>query len=231
MRHLRLAVIILFLVLTPVICHAFDRTYRYPILETHDSKKLETSENSKAESGANSIWVDGVGGGFQKNTFRIGALIGAGLGAKVLGSEQEHDLALGSANFGWIFTDVMAPGHWYSGNFELMAELFGGGQFHPDAGYFAGLTPFIRYNFATFNRWIPFVEAGAGVSITDISHDLSGRFQFNLQAGGGVNYFYNDRMALTAQYRWLHFSCAGMEKPNNGVNTQMLLIGITWFFK
>jgi len=78
---------------------------------------------------------------------------------------------------------------------------------------------------------MPFVEAGAGVSLTDIDHDLTGRFQFNLQGGAGVHHFFNDRTAFTAQYRWLHFSNAGTKCPNNGVNTQMFHIGVTWFWQ
>jgi lipid A 3-O-deacylase len=235
MKHLRLAVI-LCLVLIPAICQASEHGYVYPNPEgyaaipgTPDDLKPAGSANLKVPV-SSSIWVDGVGSGFQRNTFQVGGVIGAGLGTKVLGSHLRHDLALASANFGWVFTGVLAPGHWYSGNLELVTELFGGGQFHPDAGYFVGLTPFIRYNFATVSGWVPFVEGGAGVSVTDIDYDLSGRFQFNLQGGAGVNHFLTDRTALTAQYRWLHFSNAGIEKPNYGVNTQMFLIGVTWFY-
>ena len=143
---------------------------------------------------------------------------------------MEHDLAMASLNFGWVFTDVLARDKWYGGNFELLGEIFGGGQFSPSERWFIGVTPFIRYNFATGSRWVPFAEAGAGLSWTNIDVDLNGTFQFNLQGGGGVNYFLKDHLALTAQYRWLHFSNAGMEKPNNGVNTQMFLIGVNWFF-
>lgn len=52
-------------------------------------------------------------------------IIGPCLGSKVLGSEQRHDLALASANFGWVFryhcTGPLVL--WY---FELVTELFGG---------------------------------------------------------------------------------------------------------
>ena len=177
------------------------------------------------------VWVDGVGSGFHKGLFQAGGTVGAGFGIRVFRTSVAHDLALGSANLGWVFTDVMASNKWYRGNLELLLELFGGGQFKPNDRYFIGLTPLLRYNFATGSRWVPFVDAGAGVSSTNIDgRDLTGNFQFNLQGGAGIHYFLNDRTALTVEYRWLHFSNADTRLPNNGTNTQMFHVGVSWFF-
>ena len=177
------------------------------------------------------IWVDGVGSGFRKGTFQMGGTVGAGFGIRVFGTSVDHDLALASANLGWVFTDVMASDKWYRGNLELLVELFGGEQFKPNDRYFIGLTPLIRYNFATGSRLVPFVDAGAGVSSTNIDGpDLTGNFQFNIQVGAGIHYFLSDRTALTVQYRWLHFSNAHTQLPNNGTNTQMFHVGVSWFF-
>lgn len=229
MKRLGLAVIFC-IFLVPAICRGSDDVCCCQISYRLNAGPLVSPDDTKADPGSKPIWIDGVGSGFQRNTFQIGAAIGAGTGTKVFGTTRNHDLAMAAANIGWIFTGLSAPGRWYNGNFELVTELFGGGQFHPDGGYLAGLTPFIRYNFATLSRWIPFVEAGVGLSVTDIDIDLNGTFQFNLQGGAGVNYFFKDTAALTAQYRWFHLSNAGMKQPNNGVNTQMFLIGISWFF-
>jgi len=177
------------------------------------------------------IWVDGIGSGFHKGLFQAGGTVGAGFGIRVFGTSVDHDLALASANLGWVFTDVMASDKWYRGNLELLVELFGGEQFKPNDRYFIGLTPLIRYNFATGSRLVPFVDAGAGVSSTNIDGpDLTGNFQFNIQVGAGIHYFLSDRTALTVQYRWLHFSNAHTQLPNNGTNTQMFHVGVSWFF-
>ncbi len=177
------------------------------------------------------IWLDGIGSGFHKGLYQVGGTVGAGFGIRVFGTSVDHDLALASVNGGWVFTDVMASNKWYGGNLELLLELFGGEQFKPDRRYFIGLTPLIRYNFATGSRWVPFVDAGGGVSSTNIDGpDLTGNFQFNLQGGAGTHYFLSDRTALTVQYRWLHFSNAHTQLPNNGTNTQMFHVGVTWFF-
>jgi lipid A 3-O-deacylase len=177
------------------------------------------------------IWKDGVGDGFREDTFHAGFALGAGLGVRAFGSTIAHDLALASVNLGWIFTDVVAEDKWYRGNWEWLNELFSGGQFNPDGRYFVGWTTGLRYNFATGNRWIPFIDGGVGLSGTDIdSPDLDGIFQFNVQFGVGTHYFFRDDTALTLQYRWLHFSDGGTTAVNHGTNTQMLLAGLTWFF-
>ena len=179
------------------------------------------------------IWKSGVGHGFRRGAREAGAAAAAGFGVRAAGGVRKHDLALASGHYGWVLTDVLAADRWYRGNVELLAEVFAGGQLHPDSGYFVGVTPLLRYNFATGSRWVPFVEAGAGLSVTNIDGDgpdLSGNFQFNLQGGAGTHYFLRDDLALTVGYRWLHFSNAGIDSPNKGTNTQMFRIGVTWFF-
>jgi opacity protein-like surface antigen len=168
---------------------------------------------------------------FRKGAYRVGFSVGAGPGFAMCGSTEGHDLALCSVGLGFMPMDTVGSDMWYRGNWELIGELFGGAQFDPVARYVAGVTPLLRYNFATGTRWRPFLTAGAGVCLTDISHpDLSGALQFNPQAGFGTHYFLNRRTALTVEYRWLHISNSGLAQPNHGVNTQMFTAGVAWFF-
>ncbi len=75
-------------------------------------------------------------------------------------------------------------------------------------------------------------EVGAGVSATGIGPpDLSGTFEFNLQACTGVQWFFGEHLALTVEGRYLHMSCAGIHSPNLGLNGVTGLIGLTWFFR
>jgi len=88
----------------------------------------------------------------------------------------------------------------------------------------------LRYNFATGSRWVPFVDAGAGVTATGIgAPDLSGTFEFNLQAGGGVQWFLKENLAVTFEARYTHWSCAGIHEPNFGLNGVTGLLGIKLF--
>lgn len=178
-----------------------------------------------------SAWKMGIGSGLRKDAMEAAIAVGAGPGSNAFGSRRTHDLALVSGSVGWIFSDLVGRDRWWRGNFELVGELFSGLQFHPNDRYFVGLTPLLRYNFATGSRWAPLIDLGAGVSVTNIGKpDLSSKFQFNVQGGAGVRYFIRDDMAVTVLYRYLHFSNAGIEEPNTGTNTHTLRIGLSWFF-
>jgi hypothetical protein len=147
------------------------------------------------------------------------------------GSTQAHDLALISLSYGHMWGPVLGKDHWYRGNVEYRIELFGGAQYSPSSEWLVGLTPHLRYNFATGTRWIPFLDAGAGVTATSIGHpDLGGTFEFNLQPGIGVHWFVRDNLALTGEVKYMHMSCAGIDKPNLGLNDVIAWVGLTWFF-
>jgi hypothetical protein len=180
------------------------------------------------------IWQDRVGNGFVSTAQNFTVEAGAARGVIIFGSRQEHDLGLLSVSYGHMLGRVIGGDHWYRGNFEGRLEVFGGMQFHPDVdtdGWLIGATPHVRYNFATGTRWIPFVDAGAGVTATGIGPpDLSGTFEFNLQAATGGCWFLRDNLALTGEVRLMHMSCGGIHSPNLGINDVAFMMGVTWFF-
>jgi len=177
------------------------------------------------------IWQAGIGEGFKPGTQSISFEVGAGPGVTIFGGRDCHDLALASISYGYMLGPVKGADHWYRGNWEVRGEVFGGGQFSPEPDWLVGLTPHLRYNFATGTRWVPFFDTGAGVSATSIgAPDLSRTFQFNLQAGTGVRWFLRNNVALSLEVRYLHVSCAGMNTPNQGLNNVNGMVGVTWFF-
>jgi hypothetical protein len=180
------------------------------------------------------IWRDGVGSGFLGSAQDLTIEAGVAAGMASLGSHQAHDLALLSASYGHMLSGVIAKDHWYRGNVEGRMELFGGMQYRPDVdtdGWIIGLTPHLRYNFATGSRLIPFVDGGAGVTAMGIGPpDVSGTFEFNLQGSVGVHWFLRDNLALTTDVRYTHYSCAGIHQPNSGINNVGFMLGVTWFF-
>src|SRR5712671_3522816 len=166
------------------------------------------------------IWQGEVGEGFRSSVETFSTEAGVAVGMAALGSRQAHDLALTSLSYGHMWGPVLGEGHWYRGNFELRIELFGGAQYSPSSDWLVGLTPHLRYNFATGTRWIPFLDGGAGVTAMGIGPpDVSGTFEFNLQADAGVQWFVEKNCAITLEARWLHLSCAGISSPNLGLNT------------
>ena len=202
-----------------------------------EARSQSASTNSMANPGPefapakSSIWQGDVGEGFLPSAQNFDVEVGVAPGMAVFGSVQAHDLALLSLSYGHMLGHVLGEGHWYGGNFEGRLELFGGGEYSRSEEWVLGLTPHLRYNFATGTCWIPFLDAGAGVTATGIgSPDLSGTFEFNLQATVGVRWFLNGAFALTGDVRLLHISCAGIHSPNLGVNNVAFMIGATWFF-
>jgi len=114
------------------------------------------------------IWQGEVGEGFRSSVETFSTEVGVAAGMAAFGSRQAHDLALTILSYGHLWGPVLADGHWYRGNFELRAELFAGGQYSPSSDWLVGLTPHLRYDFATGTRLIPFVDGGAGVTATGI---------------------------------------------------------------
>jgi hypothetical protein len=196
------------------------------VMSTNSAPQLSLSSES-----ATRIWEKGVGEGFQPDAQSITVSAGANYGIAMLGGKEAHHLAIASITYDHMLGHVVGEGHWYRGNPEFRLELFGGVEFSPSTEWFVGLTPHLRYNFATGSRWIPFVDLGAGVSATSIGPpDLSGTFEFNLQPGIGTLWFVKDTMALSFEARYLHMSCAGIHKPNLGLNGVAGLLGIKIFF-
>jgi lipid A 3-O-deacylase len=192
------------------------------------SDAQELPEIRPAPDSTVSLWD---GAGFRQGVHELTLNAGIGIGMSVITSPRAHDWALAMFDFGWMFTSVQAPDKWYCGNWEIIGEVFAGGQFRPSAAYLVGAAPILRYNFTRSHRLVPFIDLGGGVIATDIRDgDLSTTFEFNLQGGAGLHYFFRGNFALTAQYRFIHLSNAGIEFPNLGVNSSTLLLGISWFF-
>ena len=183
------------------------------------------------ESERKSIWENGIGEGFRSTTQSIGLSAGANYGIPMFGSREAHDLALVNLSYGHMLGRTWGEGHWYRGNLEFRLELFTGAQFSPSSEWLVGLTPELRYDFATGTRWIPFVDLGAGVTATSIGPpDLSGTFEFNEHAGIGTYWFLKENVALSVEARYVHWSCAGLHEPNLGLNGVTGMLGLTFFF-
>lgn len=187
--------------------------------------------DSSLEAPASAIWEAGLGEGFRCGAQSLTLSAGATYGIADFGSLQAHDLALTSITYGRMLGCVWAQNTCFRGNWEFRLELFGGAQFSPKTDWIVGLTPHLRYNFATGTRWVPFVDAGAGVTGTGIGEpDLNGKFQFNVQGGAGVQWFIRNNVSIGLEARYLHMSNAGIHEPNLGLNGVTGLIGISYFF-
>src|ERR1044071_8544280 len=74
-----------------------------------------------------------------------------------------------------MLSDVKGGG-WSRGNFELVGEGFGSGIFEGDGSFISGVTVWLRYNFVPPGwRFVPFAQAGLGLTSTDIDHKIVGQ--------------------------------------------------------
>lgn len=196
-----------------------------------DAINSEQRHDLSLERPASRIWRAGIGEGFQPGAESFTLSAGATYGFPEFGSTQKHDLALASVTYGHMLGCVWADNTCFRGNWEFRLELFAGAQYSPSTEWLVGLTPHFRYNFVTGTRLVPFLDGGAGVTGTGISGpDLSGRFQFNLQGGVGVQWFIKNNVSIDLEARYLHISNADISLPNNGLNGITGLIGISWYF-
>jgi opacity protein-like surface antigen len=182
---------------------------------------------------------------FQKNTtgshtelfgfgkMEVALTAGYGFAIKVGGrTDDMNDLeyVYVAPRFGIGISDIKGQDEWYRGSFELLVEtplLF---QYEPGNGQAKGGSLLLRYNFLPEDKFIPFVEIGGGIMSLDF--DLEGQsdgFNFTLQGGTGLHYFIHERTALTGGWRWLHISNTGISSPNQGIDSSLFLVGISYF--
>ena len=102
----------------------------------------------------------------------------------------------------------------------------------PRSGIAVGGGMALRYNFLFGHRFVPFLDANAGIVHLDfdLQHQSDG-FNFNVGFGGGFHRFVSRRTALTTSIRWQHFSNLGTHLPNNGINAVQFLIGVSYFWE
>lgn len=166
----------------------------------------------------------------------IGVVAGYGLALPLSGSRGDDVRDVQFLYFAprWSIglSDPMGGNAWYRGNVELVVEgtfLYG---FEPNGGIAGGITPLIRYNFLAGDRLIPFVQFGAGVLALDF--DLSSQadgISFTPQAGLGFHYFLSESTALTGEWRYHHISNGNIHEANSGINSSMVLLGVTFFLR
>jgi len=165
----------------------------------------------------------------------IALAAGYGFGLPIGGSKgtesEDVQYAYLAPRWGIGISNPLGGDAWYRGNFELLVEGSFFFNHKPKSGTAAGGAAIFRYNFLSGDTFIPFLEAGAGIISLDFDLDnQADGLNFTTQGGLGFHYFFSERTALTGEWRFLHISNAGINSPNNGINTSLLLVGVSYFF-
>ncbi|MDD5583622.1 MAG: acyloxyacyl hydrolase [Candidatus Omnitrophica bacterium] len=119
-----------------------------------------------------------------------------------------------------------------AGRLDFVLEPFANAVLKPNDNIEAGSNFLLKYVFPLSKKFQPYIKGGEGISyMSQHTKEQSTQYNFLSQAAAGFHYFINDSLAVTMEYRYRHLSNAGIEKPNNGINTDFVLGGITYYFK
>jgi Lipid A 3-O-deacylase (PagL) len=147
------------------------------------------------------------------------------------GSTQHTSVWTAGFRYGWIITAPRGPGL-LRGRFEYAVDavpVFV--VFQPtNTAYGAAINPFaLIWNFDTHGRVVPYIDLGGGVLFTNTQVPL-GTSRINFTTSGAVGlHFLARKVTWTADVRFMHISNANLVKPNPGINTVELRLGLGWF--
>ena len=174
----------------------------------------------------------------KKGTVEVGLQVGYSRAFTALGNaySSNRKAIYVLPQLGYVFTDELQASY-FSGAFEIMVEPVGAHYFEPFSASLFGGSLVLRYNLTSFGRWVPYWDAGAGVSWTDLAPRIpeqSTQFEFLLETGPGVKYLWLEGEKTVGAFnmgvRLHHISNSGLGDRNTGINAILGLIGISLYF-
>lgn len=118
-----------------------------------------------------------------------------------------------------------------NGMFEILYEPFINTIIGPHKNVELGCAFLYRYSYPLTSRFYPYIEAGSGIYYMTLStKEQSTQFNFLNQGGGGFSYFLRDDLALNVGYRFRHVSNCSIKHPNDGINADVYLAGMSYYF-
>lgn len=117
------------------------------------------------------------------------------------------------------------------GMLELLYEPFVSGITQPSSNADLGLGLIFRYSYPLTEKFYPYVEGGSGLYYMTLQTKEQGsQFNFVDQAGFGFSYFLKEDVAVNIGYRYRHVSNCSLDKPNDGIDGDVILGGISIYY-
>jgi len=117
------------------------------------------------------------------------------------------------------------------GMLELIYEPFMSVITEPDSNMEMGFPFFFRYSYPLTSKLYPFVEVGTGAYYMTLhTYEQSTQFNFVSQGGAGISYFFKENVAINIEYRKRHVSNASIKEPNGGLEADVYLLGMSYYF-
>ena len=141
------------------------------------------------------------------------------------------DFADIGVRFGYLPFKSFGPGPLH-GSLEIGLEPLYQQYISPKQNYFAGLGMTYRYHLLSLGRLVPYAELAAFAGGTNLkTTEIRSDFTFLLYGGLGASYFVADRTAVYAGYRYQHVSNGNTSKPNRGFESNVGVVGMSFFFE
>jgi lipid A 3-O-deacylase len=157
--------------------------------------------------------------------------IWTGGGHGTSGSQSGDGVFNIGARYGWILTDVHGPS-FLRGRFEYAVDVV------PvflvmqttNTAYGFGVDPFaLKWNFASHGSVVPYVEIGGGALFTNVKvPEGTSHVNFTPTGAFGVHIL-RGKYNWSAEVRYMHISNAGISRPNPGINTIQVRLGLGRF--
>ncbi len=114
---------------------------------------------------------------------------------------------------------------------EIILEPYANTVVNPDSNVEAGCTILLKYSYPLTQKIYPYALGGGGMAyISQHTREESTQWGFTPQIGAGISYFFRKDTSLSFEYRYRHFSNADLKQPNDGINVDMFLVGVSLFY-
>ncbi|MCG8429759.1 MAG: acyloxyacyl hydrolase [Candidatus Omnitrophica bacterium] len=101
----------------------------------------------------------------------------------------------------------------------------------PQSNVEAGFVIALKYAYPLTDRLHPYLLGGGGVMyISQHLREQATQYNFCPQVGGGISWYLTPDTMFNLEYRYRHFSNAGLKEPNDGVNMDMVLAGVSFLY-
>jgi lipid A 3-O-deacylase len=118
------------------------------------------------------------------------------------------------------------------GRLEFLLEPFVNTIISPRNNVEAGSNFLIKYAFPLSDKIQPYFKGGLGMLyMSQKTYEQSTQYNFLPQAGVGCHFFIHDDTALSIEYRYRHLSNNSFGSRNGGIDANMALAGVSFFFK
>ena len=117
------------------------------------------------------------------------------------------------------------------GDVRFLLEPFLNTVIGPDSNVEAGCDFLVKYSHPIINKINFYIELGVGMMYSSQhTYEQATQFNFTEQAGGGLSFLFAENKTFNIGYRYRHFSNAGLDEPNGGVDVDFILCGISMLY-